>query len=201
MSSCSVNINAYPLPYSLFFSSQEASSLEEKQGIAAPHAEERMQTSLENRFSHLAFPDEALDIHKPIAFDNYLTPNEGNPQNIHPLLQEIKPGFLVSTGTERSFFNLLFINHQNCRGLIVRDINPKVKAYVDFNVLLLKTSKTCEEYHFLSILEAIDWSQSDKFDKITTETNKRIEIIRQKILTSRMNPAEERYYLRNLYPS
>jgi hypothetical protein len=97
-----------------------------------------------------------IDLDQWCSFYDFLEPNEGNPQKLIPHLQEIsKKGVVVSTGTERSFFFLLFLvkllaNKNLCEGLIIKDINPKVKAYVDFNVLLLRITKTVEEYRELS---------------------------------------------------
>ena len=58
-------------------------------------------------------------------------------------------GLIISTGTERSLFDLILCaeaNGESCEGLVVRDINPKVKAYIDFVVMLLRISKTREEF-------------------------------------------------------
>jgi len=87
-------------------------------------------------------PQTKLDIHQVVNFADYRYPNEGNITEYRSLFQMQQPGLLVSTGTERSFFALIetvLASPQGyCKGLVIRDINPKVKAYTDFNVLLLR---------------------------------------------------------------
>lgn len=52
-----------------------------------------------------------VDIAQDCGFDEFLCPNEGNPQKMAPHLQGItQRGISVLTGTERSFFHLLFSN-------------------------------------------------------------------------------------------
>jgi hypothetical protein len=60
-----------------------------------------------------------------------------------------KPGLIVSTGTERSLFDII-LSDPYCEGLVAIDINPKVKAYIDFNLFLLKVSENRMEYLHLS---------------------------------------------------
>jgi len=79
------------------------------------------------------------------AWDGFLSPNEFDPLNIQQHLIMEYPGFIVSTGLQRSFFNLC-LSDENCQGLIIRDINPKVKAAADFTVLLLRLSTSREEF-------------------------------------------------------
>lgn len=103
---------------------------------------------LEALFSEYAFAD--VDITFDCKFSDYLDPNERNPEGVEEHLALAQRGIIVSTGTERSFFNLIFSPEEKCEGIVVRDINPRVKAYVDFNTLLLRISKTREEYLVLS---------------------------------------------------
>jgi len=58
--------------------------------------------------------------------------------------KEVEGGVIVSTGTERSFFDLAASD--KCTGVVIRDINPKVKAYNDFNTLLLRIANNRNEY-------------------------------------------------------
>jgi hypothetical protein len=104
---------------------------------------------LEQCFTAQAF--ELVNVNAPVNFVTFLKPNECNVIKVkeHLDLQE-NIGPIVSTGTERSFFDLALCNPAKCTGLIVRDINPKVKAYVDFNTLLLRLSNDVNEYAQLS---------------------------------------------------
>ncbi len=101
-------------------------------------------SSLESNLEeHVLCP---VDIKADCGFRDYLSPNEWNPEGIEEHLKMAEKGIIVSTGTERSFFDLVFCAAEKCEGLVVRDINPRVKAYVDFNTLLLRISDTREEY-------------------------------------------------------
>jgi hypothetical protein len=91
-----------------------------------------------------------VDTKASCGFDDYLTPNEGTPWGIQPHLDAMSKGLIVSVGTERSFYDLLLSDPEKCTGLVVRDINPKIKAYVDFNVLLLIIAESREEYCLLA---------------------------------------------------
>ncbi|MBS0625522.1 MAG: hypothetical protein JSS32_05680 [Verrucomicrobia bacterium] len=62
----------------------------------------------------------------------------------HLALQE--PGILVSAGAERSFFDVALSAREVCQGLIVRDIHPHIKAYVDFNTALFRIAKDRQDY-------------------------------------------------------
>ena len=73
---------------------------------------------------------------------------------------------------------------------MIRDINPRVKAYVDFNIMLLRISKTREEY--VKLAQTI--SPTD-----TKEFKHRIEIISDKIKNDENLPEPIRcYYLENI---
>lgn len=81
--------------------------------------------------------------------EQYLSPNEKAPDQVEEhlfLMNDMDPGLIVSTGTERSFFNLILSPKKQCTGLVIRDINPKVKAYNDFLVLLLRISSSREDF-------------------------------------------------------
>ena len=90
------------------------------------------------------------DIKANCSFSDYLEPNEGTPINVIPHLAKMEKGWIVSTGTERSFFDLLLSPEEKCDGLIIRDINPEVKSYCDFLVLLLRVSESRDEFCTLS---------------------------------------------------
>lgn len=85
-------------------------------------------------------------------FLDYRRPNEANPQNIQPLLSAAwdRRGITVSTGGERSFFHLIFSDHNNCQGIVIRDINPKIIGYAHFNILLLRIASDIDDYVRLS---------------------------------------------------
>lgn len=105
--------------------------------------------SLEVRFSSLAL--QRADVKAKLDFKDYLSPNEGTPTAIKPHLDLIEErGVIVAAGTERIFFDLVLCDPDKCDGLIGRDINPRVKAYIDFNVMLLRISKDRKEYADLS---------------------------------------------------
>lgn len=106
--------------------------------------------NLEQQFAEEAFS--CVDVRNDCGFQDFLQPNEWEPEEIKAHLDLAGRGIIVSTGTERSFFNLLFSDKERCRGLLIRDINPRVKAYVDFNTLLLRISNSRQEYCDLSAL-------------------------------------------------
>lgn len=106
-----------------------------------------MKLSLERLLHESAFA--IVDLKAEMSFGDYLKPNEEGAVAIarHLSLIEVD-GAIVSAGTERSFFDLALC--ENCTGLIVRDINPRVKAYVDFNVVLLRLSSSLGDYRRMS---------------------------------------------------
>jgi hypothetical protein len=157
--------------------------------------------SLEATFEHLICTN--VDITLKSGFKDYLDPNELIDQPLGrdasysspdckdiPLkdhLSTMRKGYAVSVGTERSFFLLALADPHLCDGLVVRDINPKVKAYVDFNVLLLRISSSREEYCSLAKRPSID------------DYSKRLEIILAKITTTGDLPGNlKEYYRKNL---
>lgn len=150
-----------------------------------------IQSSYHNRFQSLELEFQShfiqnVDFNKETGF-GYLKPNEGSPEGNKPHLKQAAEGIMVSTGTERSFFNLRFSDPSKCQGLVVIDVTPKVKAYVDFNTLLLRISDSREEYVKLS---AFIQNQED-FDEA-------ISIIREKTINSDISTQIKKYYLKNL---
>jgi hypothetical protein len=148
--------------------------------------------SLEARYEHLTFQD--VDFRKKCDFqDYYRKVNEWPPQNIKPHLSQTEPGAAVVTGTERGFFVLLSSDERLCEGLISRDINPKAKAYIDFNVLLLRISKNMQEYTELSEPVANWWDAN-----ADTLVDKRVAVIKEKTLNSDLPESVKNYYLKHM---
>jgi hypothetical protein len=109
--------------------------------------------SLEESFQMKEMPLYRNDFAR-VDFMDFLNPNEKHPEGAKKHLDKIDvPGVIVSAGTERSLFNLILC--EKCTGLVVRDINPKVKAYIDFVILALKISKNHEE--FKDLLSPLSW--------------------------------------------
>lgn len=133
-----------------------------------------------------------VDLAKKPDFPSFLIPNEAGVPRILPLLSKAGKGLLVSTGTERSFFTLALIDPKKCTGLVVVDFNPEVKAYVDFNVLLLRICRDQEEYQQLSAVYHMN-------KKITSkELEARLVEIRRKVETNQNLPSWlKTYYLNN----
>ena len=121
---------------------------------------------------------------KPHPFGDFLQPNEMFPQYVKPHLALMDDGLIVSTGTERSFFDLSLSDENKCTGLVIRDINPRVKAYTDFLILLLRISKSRKEF--------IDLSELNGSKKET------LKLIKSRIVFSNMPQILKEYYLINL---
>lgn len=86
-----------------------------------------------------------VDTKMLINFKDFLAPNEKNPWDIKPFLDQIEnDGILVSVGTERSFIDGALC--KRCTSLVGVDINPRAKAYNDFNTLLLMLSRDRQDY-------------------------------------------------------
>jgi hypothetical protein len=128
-----------------------------------------------------------VDVKADCGFLDYLMPNETVGTGLKPHLDKMTPGLIVSVGTERCFFDLLLSDPMKCDGMVVRDINPRVKAYVDFNVLLLRISASREEYCALA-----------KKPENNEESRQRIEYIRAKIENQPIPPILKDYYQKNL---
>jgi len=144
--------------------------------------------SLENDFWELAFPKK-VDINANCPFKDYLFPNEDAPEGIKSHLDLSERGIIVSTGTERNFFNLLFSKEEKCDGIVVRDINQKVKAYIDFNVLLFRISETRAEY--LELSQNVDLQDTESFKT-------RMKIILDKVKKSSLPERIKNYYLEHV---
>lgn len=125
---------------------------------------ERAPDSLETQFADISTQ---VDLATLPNFPAYLAPNETWPINILPHLAMTQPGLIVSVGTERSFFDLA-LSGPLCQGLVIRDIHPHVKAYVDFNVLLLRIAKDRQDYVQLSTPPVGDADSEEYREKIRT---------------------------------
>lgn len=147
---------------------------------------------LEIQYADLVFQDMKVWWKKCNFQDYTRNQNEWPPQNIQPHLGQSTPGAMVVTGTERGFFNLLFSDEGLCIGLIFRDINPRAKAYIDFNTLLLRISQNMQEYTELSA--PIKWWKDD-YDAIMS---KRIALITEKTQMSDLPERVQKYYLKNI---
>lgn len=120
-----------------------------------------------------------FDVNAFCSFRDYLVPNEDASQ-LPFFVHMITKGIIVSCGTERSFFDL--IHAYSCDGLVIRDINPRVKAYVDFNTLLLRVLNFEEYQDFL-------FTRPDRDDLCW---------LREKMCTAAMPWKLLEYYLKNL---
>lgn len=126
----------------------------------------------------------------------YLEPNERGVIQAQPFLKLEEPGLLVSVGSERSFFDLIVcaqISGDNCLGLVVRDVHPKIKAYIDYAVMLLRISRDCAEFEELA-------SSSLKKGEAGYEQFRinKIKDIRDRIVKGKLPSILQNYYQRNL---
>jgi hypothetical protein len=100
-----------------------------------------------------------IDLSQEKKFD-FLEPNEV------PFYEALAVhGLMVTTGTERSFFSLLQQSDpMQCEGIVVRDIEPCVKAYMDFKTLLLRVSHDRQDFCELD-------ASPDKLSEIRSRVN------------------------------
>lgn len=105
--------------------------------------------SLECKYEDVSTEDHLWEQRR---FVDYREPNEYLPEAIESHVAKAwnRRGVVVSTGAERSFFHLIFSDHNLCQGLVIRDINPIIIAYVNFNILLLKVAIDRIDYERLS---------------------------------------------------
>ncbi|MBS0628364.1 MAG: hypothetical protein JSS09_09150, partial [Verrucomicrobia bacterium] len=161
-------------------------------------------------------PQTELDITKTVDFRDFRRPNEFGITAYRHVFKMDEPGLLVSTGTERSFYGLIetvLASPPNyCQGLVIRDINPKVKAYVDFNVLLLRLATNVTEYAKLSHscfpsleefrkIRKLPEKERDVISAKYTEDSiaNRLKIVKSKLdADMTMDPTIKNYYLDNL---
>lgn len=130
-------------------------------------SEPLVEGSLESIYQDFAFSKEISEI--PVDFADYFYPNEKNPERLKEHLAPMREGFIVSTGTERSLFNLLFAPKDKCKGVLIFDINPRTKLYNDFNVLLIRLCETPEQYVEISKPIKDEDDFRDRLCKIATK--------------------------------
>lgn len=94
------------------------------------------------RFAYLSLRKASVEPF--ISFREYLYPNELRPGLLKNIFDSVSEGVLLSTGTERTFIGAAL--YEKCEGLIGVDINPRVKAYNDFNMLLISLAESREDY-------------------------------------------------------
>lgn len=128
------------------------------------------------------------------VFMHYLYPNEGCPERAGEHIAMMKKGYILSVGTERNFFNLTMCDPGRCQGIVICDVDPHVKAYNDFNVLLLRISKNFKDYQELAA-DFADAYHERYFEKCLAE---KLSLIRSRIKTSDLPLPMALYYLQNL---
>lgn len=108
--------------------------------------------TLEKKYSEDALEDCPWDSQR---FGDFRAPNETHPEMVQEHLHRAwnRRGIIVSTGFQRSFFDLIFSNHAYCHGLVIRDINPQIIACAHFNILLLRIARDTIDYARLSSSE------------------------------------------------
>lgn len=133
--------------------------------------------------------------------EEYFEPNEEHPEAVIPHLALAEKNIIVSTGTERSLFDLLFGEFE---GLVIRDVNPLTAAYHHFNIILLRFCSR-EEYNTLST-PVFDGSAAT-FIPTKVKANhlikqapflERMAIISKKIENSDLADELKEFYQRNL---
>jgi hypothetical protein len=141
-----------------------------------------------------------IDLVRGRDYLHYLIPNEKTPLEVAPFLRMTKPGIIVSVGTERSFFDLVLSDPTTCQGLVVRDHDPQVKGYVDFNVLLLRIAENREDYVQLStppppFFPHYCFGIEEANNKIILEKIQKIRLVTER---ADIPPVIKEYYLRHL---
>lgn len=108
--------------------------------------------NLEDHYADICFQD--VNVDQEVDFAKFHAPNERYLLNLKPHLENTKDGVIVSTGTERSFFNLalsaLGESGDKCTGLIVRDIDPQAIAYAHMITMMLRITKDAKDFERLS---------------------------------------------------
>lgn len=143
--------------------------------------------SLEEKYKEEVF--KLVDIRHNCRFDDYLSPNEKHPEavEIH-LSKQQEEGVIVSTGTVRCWYNVIFANNK-CTGLVNRDFNHRVKACFDFDVLLFRIFKIEEYFKMSAYLNK---------EKSPQEFTERVALIRKKTECARLKEHVKNYYLHHL---
>lgn len=127
----------------------------------------------------------------PCGFQDFRDPNEYSVATEIPPHLEGMNGWIVSTGSERSLFDLL-LAPSTCEGLFVRDINWKIKAYIDCIVMLLRISENFSEFNTL-----ITRFEDDSINRKLFPHRQKPAIL-EKLTQSSLPPTIKNYYLKNL---
>lgn len=106
---------------------------------------------LRERFARLARPA------KPPISGRFLAPNETNPEHALPIYEKMKPGMLVTVGTERGFLHAGM--SPSVTHLALVDVDEMVVRFNEINTALLRASRNLDDYRWLR-LEAsrADWA-------------------------------------------
>lgn len=141
-----------------------------------------------------------------ISFDSpylhhYLEPNErGVVEAQHHLSMQL-PGLLISVGTERSLFSLILSvksSGRNCLGLVVRDVDPKVKGYLDFAVLLFRISTNTEDFRSLTECPRLCYPPVMAEEEYQRLLEAKLIDIRERLEQANLPLAVKAYYRRHL---
>jgi hypothetical protein len=103
----------------------------------------------------------------PHPNDEFLSPNEGSPERIAPLLAGMNHGVLVAPGTYRLFFDAGLAPLEKCIGFVGRDINPNAKKINDFIMLLWRLSPSAQDMHYLTTPPANAEAKNSRFREIS----------------------------------
>lgn len=88
-----------------------------------------------------------LDV-KPEAFYDHSSPNEWNPQDAIPILNQSPPGVYLSVGSERGFIGAALARSSL---LLLTDYNENVVGFNRINIGLLAVSTSLEDYRYLRL--------------------------------------------------
>lgn len=89
---------------------------------------------------------------KTLLSDMFVTPNELYPLEMVPHTQSHDAGLALSVGTERSF--ILASLNPRITGVIMVDVNRMAVLYNQVNIILLRLSKSLEDYRSLRFSES-----------------------------------------------
>lgn len=109
-------------------------------------------SNLEDHYADICFQD--VNVYAKVNFTKFHAPNERHVLEIQPHLETSKPGVIVSTGTERSFFDLALSaiskGGDKCTGLVVRDIDPQAIGYAHMVTMMLRLAIDVHDFESLS---------------------------------------------------
>ncbi len=159
----------------LFFSGLAVGSLSKRDVAWCAKSENSEGQSLEDKYSD-SFKD--VNIHEKVNFKKFHSPNERHVRNIRPHLAKAGKGVIVSTGTERSFFELALQligeKGDQCTGLVIRDIDPQAIAYTHMVTMMLRIAKDVKDFDSLSGPVRKTALTKDQIDEKAEEIRKRL---------------------------